>query len=96
MGLRLSWAGRYLAGLGVALSQLGNALRGGAPNETMSSAIGQAKDQPGGVGPVIARVLSGGLDKLDPGHADKTEAAERELLERGEHRPETFGDKPGD
>jgi len=89
------WIPRYLGNLGVAVSQLGNALRGGSPNETGSSAIGRAVGEHG-VGPVIARVLDSGLDKLEPGHAEKTAALERELLEKGEHRPETVKDRPGD
>jgi len=69
-----------------------NALLGGAPDETLSSRMGRAKDRPKGFGPWLARTFCKGLDWIDKGHCDKVEKGE---LER-DHRPESLDDKPDD
>jgi len=63
----------YLGRVLIAFDQLGNAVSGGYPDETISSRLGKRKLSRGGVlswrdwcG--IAKPLDWVLDKLDPGH----------------------------
>jgi hypothetical protein len=63
----------------IALDQFGNALLGGAPDETISSRAGRARP----LGRRWARWLCWALDKIDSGHCKDATAAE----ERGNHLP---------
>ena len=91
MGWRPKWLGRYLGNVAVWLSEGLNTLRGGSPQETTSGVLGRAKDSKrGGLGRVIAREVSRGLDHIEPGHTDATEAHEQELLDAGKRRPGAF------
>ena len=58
---------KYFLNVLIALDQLGNALRGGDPDETISSAAGKAQKQ----GKRWACILCRWLDKLDPNHCAK-------------------------
>lgn len=87
----MRWLGRYVANLGAALSQLGNALRGGSPQQTISGSVGEAVGKKG-VGPAIAREVDSLLDKLQPGHAESTAEYEARLLREGKKRPGAFGE----
>ena len=56
----------------IGLDQLGNAVLGGDPDETISSRIGKIKRDGGGKIPwwrVLTRMADWGLDKIDPGHS---------------------------
>lgn len=70
MGRLRRWTLNVLIGL----DQLGNALLGGHPDETISSRLGKHKARNGGVVPWrtwlgTARVLDNVLEWLDPGHS---------------------------
>ena len=84
---------RWLANVIIAtIDIVPNAILGGAPDETLSSRMGRAKDRPKGFGPWLSRTICKGLDWLDPGHCDKVE--KRETSEY--HRPESLDDQPKD
>lgn len=56
----------------IGLDQLGNAIFGGDPDETISSRIGKIKKANGGRIPwssPVAKVIDAGLEKIDPGHS---------------------------
>ena len=58
----------------ISLDQLGNALAGGNPDETISSRLGKLQLRHGGVVPRtawlgLARPLNAVLDWIDPGHS---------------------------
>jgi hypothetical protein len=59
---------RYLGNVGAAASRLLNALKGGAPGETTSSAEGRYnRTQPKTSAPTLTKIL----DAIDPGHTEK-------------------------
>lgn len=70
----------WLLNVLIAVDQWGNAVTGGAPDETISSRAGRAQTKRGRW---FARLLCWALDKLDPGHCAKAVEAER----RGNHLP---------
>lgn len=56
----------------IALDQLGNAMSGGDPDETISSRIGKIKKKHGGKIPwshPVSRLIDAGLETVDPGHS---------------------------
>lgn len=55
----------YVINVLVALDQLGNALIGGDPDETISSHCAKRRTEPGW------RILAAFLEWLDPGHLDR-------------------------
>lgn len=66
--------GRWLYNVAIAFDQLGNAVSGGSPDETISSRLGKVKRAAGGTVPTwawlgIARPLDAVLDWLDPNHS---------------------------
>lgn len=68
MGKVGKWALNVLIGI----DQLGNALTGGDPDETISSRLGKMKFKHGGEIPwyrPMSRIVDWGLDKIDPGHS---------------------------
>jgi hypothetical protein len=61
----------------IALDQLGNAVFGGNPDQTISGRLGQIKRAHGGVVPRwkglgLARPLDAFLDWLEPGHSEES------------------------
>jgi len=71
--------GKWLLNILIGLDQLGNALAGGDPDETISSRLGKLKRRHGGTIPwrrPISRVIDWGLGKIDPGHS--TDAIEED------------------
>ena len=63
----------------IGIDQLGNAIIGGDPDETISSRIGKIKRKGGGKIPrwrIITRLADYALDKIDPGHS--TDAIEED------------------
>lgn len=69
-----------------------NTVLGGAPDETMSSRLGRWKDSKSRTKRWIAAPFVWVLHKIDPGHVDKVEQYEKEII----HREEALDDKPGD
>lgn len=66
--------GRWLYNVAIGFDQLGNAVTGGNPDETISSRLGKVKRAAGGEVPKwawfgIARPLDAVLDWLDPNHS---------------------------
>ena len=72
--------GKWLLNILISIDQLGNAIAGGDPDETISSRIGKLKVKHGGKIPwsrPVSRVIDWGLDKIDPNHSiDAIEADE--------------------
>ena len=65
---------RWLVNVLIAFDQLGNAVTGGQPDETISSRLGKLKRANGGTVPkaawlYLARPLDAILDWLDPNHS---------------------------
>lgn len=64
--------GKYIVNILIGIDQLGNALSGGDPDETISSRLGRMKRDNGGTIPwrfPIARIIDKVLDDIDPGHS---------------------------
>lgn len=56
----------------IGLDQLGNAIFGGDPDETISSRIGKIKKKHGGKiswSHPVSKLIDAGLEKVDPGHS---------------------------
>ncbi len=65
-------AGKWIFNILVSIDQLGNAICGGDPDETISSRLGKIKVRNGGKIPwrrPISRLLDAGLDKIDENHS---------------------------
>lgn len=63
--------GKYILNVLIGLDQLGNAVSGGDPDETISSRLGRMKVAHGGTIPwrfPLAKVIDHVLDDIDPGH----------------------------
>ena len=63
---------KYLLNVLIGLDQMGNALLGGDPDETISSRLGKMKVKYGGSIPwrrPLSRVVDWGLDRIDPNHS---------------------------
>jgi hypothetical protein len=63
---------KYLINLLIGIDQLGNALTGGDPDETISSRIGKIKRHHNGVVPwrrPLTKIIDFALDKIDPNHS---------------------------
>lgn len=63
---------KYLLNLLISIDQLGNAIFGGDPDETISSRIGKLKRFNDGVIPwssPVVKFIDWGLDKIDPNHS---------------------------
>ena len=68
----MSKAGNYVMNVLIALDQLGNALIGGAPDETISSRLGKMKKSYGGEIPEelwAAHILDDFLEYVDENHS---------------------------
>jgi hypothetical protein len=64
--------GKYLLNLAISLDQFGNALKGGDPDETISSTLGKLKRANGGRIPwshPLDKIVDWGLEKIDSGHS---------------------------
>lgn len=64
--------GKYIVNVLYAVDQLGNALSGGDPDETISSRLGKMKADYGGVIPwrfPLARIIDKVLNDIDPNHS---------------------------
>ena len=56
----------------IGIDQLGNAITGGDPDETISSRIGKIKRKHGGTIPwsrPLIKIIDRGLDSIDPNHS---------------------------
>ena len=85
---------RWGLNLWVAVDQLGNAIIGGAPDETISGRMGRAiVEKRKGFSGWISRTMCKGLNVVDKNHCVDTYEYEKSL---GLHRPESLDDKPGD
>lgn len=63
--------GKWVVNILIGIDQLGNAIVGGDPDETISSRLGKIKRKHGGTIPwsyPLARVIDWGLEKIDPNH----------------------------
>ncbi len=63
--------GKYFLNILIAIDQLGNAVLGGDPDETISSRLGRLKLRHGGRIPwsrPLARLIDAMLNKIDPNH----------------------------
>jgi len=63
---------KYFLNVLVGLDQMGNALLGGDPDETISSRLGKLKQKHGGRIPwhrPVSKVVDWGLDRIDPNHS---------------------------
>jgi hypothetical protein len=68
---------RWLYGVALGFDQLGNAICGGNPDETISSRLGKLKRANGGTIPkaswgYLARPLDSLLDLMEPNHSIKS------------------------
>ena len=73
--------GRYAVGILIAVNQLGNALTGGNPQESISSRLGDARQS----GHRFARIACSVLEVLDfhdPARPDHCDEAMRQHVER--------------
>lgn len=64
--------GKWGLNILIAIDQLGNAIGGGDPDETISSRIGKIKKANGGKIPwthPVSKIIDAGLEKIDPGHS---------------------------
>lgn len=64
--------GKWIFNILIGIDQLGNAITGGDPDETISSRLGKMKVRHGGKIPwyrPLSKVIDIGLDKIDPGHS---------------------------
>jgi len=64
--------GKYIVNCLIGVDQLGNALLGGDPDETISSRLGKIKRHHNGVIPwyrPLSKIIDLGLDKIDPNHS---------------------------
>lgn len=64
--------GKYLLNIAIAVDQLGNALTGHDPQETISSRLGKLKRKYGGKIPrrfPLKRLIDAGLDLIDENHS---------------------------
>ena len=71
--------GKYFLNVLIGLDQLGNAICGYDPDDTISSTLGKIKRAHGGRIPwtfPLAKVIDWGLDKIDPNHS--TDAIEED------------------
>lgn len=72
--------GKYLLNVLIGLDQMGNAVAGGDPDETISSRLGKLRRRHGGTIPwyrPLSLSIDWWLDKIDPGHClDAIEADE--------------------
>jgi hypothetical protein len=72
--------GRWLINILIGIDQLGNAILGGDPDETISSRLGKLKVKHGGRIPwyrPLSKTVDYFLDKIDPNHSvDAIEADE--------------------
>ena len=59
---------KYIWNVLIAIDQLANTILGGDPDETISISIGKIKGRRW-----WAKLVSKFLDKVDPGHSDKTQ-----------------------
>ncbi len=84
--------GKYAINVLIGIDQLGNALAGGDPDETISSRLGKLKLRHGGTirwTRPFAKLIDWGLDKIDPNHSiDAIEADEGKdaLLDKTEDK----------
>ena len=63
---------KWLLNILIGLDQLGNALLGGDPDETISSRLGKMKVKYGGRIPwyrPLSKLTDWGLERIDPGHS---------------------------
>ena len=68
----MSMLSRWTYGVLIGIDQLGNAILGGNPDETISSRIGRLKDNNGGTissGYPVTRLVDNLLEWLQPGHS---------------------------
>lgn len=69
----MKWLRRWSINILLAVDQLGNALAGGDPDETISSRLGKIKRDHGGIIPwwphPLAKVLDWCLERIDPNHS---------------------------
>jgi len=68
----MSMIGHWLLNILIGIDQLGNAIAGGDPDETISSRLGKMKVRYGGAIPwyrPLSKVADWGLDKIDPNHS---------------------------
>jgi len=64
--------GKWLLNIAIAVDQLGNAITGHDPQETISSRLGKIKRKHGGRIPKrypLKRMIDAGLDLIDPNHS---------------------------
>lgn len=64
--------GKYILNVLIGIDQLGNAMLGGDPDETISSRLGKMKVKHGGSIPwyrPLSKVVDWGLDRIDPNHS---------------------------
>jgi hypothetical protein len=80
--------GKWFVNILIGIDQLGNAVLGGDPDETISSRLGKLKVKHGGKIPwtrPLSRVIDWGLDKIDPNHsidAIEKDEGEEAILDR--------------
>ena len=63
---------KWIVNVLIGFDQLGSAVTGGDPDETISSRLGKLKLRNGGKIPwryPLSKVINWGLDKIDPGHS---------------------------
>lgn len=82
----LNWLKQYLLNVAIALDQLANALRGGAPDETLSAAAWRTEQQ----GRVLGRFFRPAIDMLfrplEKDHCFESYESER----TGRHLPDGY------
>lgn len=82
----LNWLKQYLLNVAIALDQLANALRGGAPDETLSAAAWRTEQQ----GRVLGRFFRPAIDMLfrplEKDHCRESYESER----TGRHLPDGY------
>jgi len=64
--------GRWIVNILIGIDQLGNAVFGGDPDETISSRLGKLKVRYSGSIPwrrPLSKIIDWGLDKIDPNHS---------------------------
>ena len=63
---------KWIVNILIGIDQLGNAILGGDPDETISSRLGKMKVKHGGKIPwyrPLSKIVDWGLDKIDPNHS---------------------------
>ncbi len=63
---------KWLENIALSIDQLGNALLGGSPDETISSRLGKLKRAHGGALPwshPVSKIVDAGLDLIDKNHS---------------------------